>query len=147
MNKKLGNFNFILDWSYSWVNGLLRLGKERSLNEADIPEVNQEIVHRIREKLENRWEEKVKVAGSGPLSPSLSQTIYETFFWYTIFPLGILRFVSDMGTNISPIILRLLIDFSVRISLPSSKPALSEGYIFNNKESDMLLHCLESSYL
>ncbi|KAI8900330.1 P-loop containing nucleoside triphosphate hydrolase protein [Globomyces pollinis-pini] len=93
-------------WTYSWLNTIIKLGRARPLEETDLFSLpDEKKSQKLVDELEAEWnKEKQKQ------NPSLYTTIKNVYL-RKIAPIGILRFISDMGTNFAPILIQYLLLF------------------------------------
>jgi len=118
-------------WTYWWLNPLMIQGKKKPLEKQDLYNLDSERKTKLwTDKLEKQWALEVTTASQNNTQPSLFKAVKDLLFW-TVFPIGFLRFVSDMGTNVAPIFINYLVHF-VSVSTEASKnnttpPSFYEG--------------------
>lgn len=131
--------NVFAKFTYSWLNELVTYGKNNILQEEDLYELDKSKKAEVLAfELENCWKEEMdrngvikdefgKITVQEGRKPSLLNALKTTFFFKRIAPVGLLRFASDMGTNLSPVLLRFLIQYVADASGPNPPP-LYYGY-------------------
>ncbi|KAJ3271229.1 hypothetical protein HDV01_006962 [Terramyces sp. JEL0728] len=93
-------------WTYLWLDKLMVKGKKTPLEKEDLWEMDSDRKSKLlTDKLEAQWEKERQKP-----NPSLLRATMDLMFWQ-VFPVGLLRFVSDMGTNLSPIFVKYLVNF------------------------------------
>ena len=102
----LSSCNWFQTWFYGWLTPLLAKGKIQVLLLGDLWALDEKQRSKmLYENLKTEWEkERIKP------NPSLGNALYNSLFW-KIAPLGILRFISDLGTDFSPLLVSYLINF------------------------------------
>jgi hypothetical protein len=121
------------------LNELVIYGKKNVLQEEDLYSLDDsKRTDKLALELEECWQEEMNRNGvikdefrtikvQESRKPSLYNAIRTTYF-KRIAPVGLLRFASDMGTNLSPVLLRYLIQYVTDAS-GVNPPPLYYGYL------------------
>jgi ABC-type multidrug transport system fused ATPase/permease subunit len=95
----------------------MKLGTQKILETSDLyPLADERTSHHLIDDLELAWSQESKLP-----NPELFHALRVSYFWKW-FPIGIYRFISDMGTNFSPLLLRYLIEFVQQTATPNPPP-------------------------
>lgn len=134
--------NVFSKWTYSWLNNVIFFGKKHILQEEDLYELDpSKRTEVLTIDLEKCWQEElarngVTIDKDGVINvpidkkPSLYNAMKVSYF-NVIAPVGLLRFASDMGANLSPVVLKYLIQYVSDSSGPNAQPRYV-GYFWIN---------------
>jgi ABC-type multidrug transport system fused ATPase/permease subunit len=117
--------HWISRWFFLWMNPLFQLGMDRPLEQEDLykpVESKKAVVW--NQKLEQGWKAQVE---KNP-NPKLFQVLWNLLFKDLIL-LGCLRVLSDLLSNMAPLLIRQLVNF-VTSSKSTNPEPLYMGYVY-----------------
>ncbi|RIB07051.1 ABC transporter [Gigaspora rosea] len=104
---KANLFSKLIFW---WLNYLMSLGYKRPLEKDDLYVLNDERSAKfVTDKFEAEWQKEIEKIALGK-KPSLIKALYRAL-WAKLCLTVIVRFVSDILAVISPLILKLILNF------------------------------------
>jgi ATP-binding cassette, subfamily C (CFTR/MRP), member 1 len=122
--------NWLSRLFFVWMNPLFNLGLKRPLEEADLWKVNDENRSiQWSEKIEKGWKSQLEKSTFSPeVRPSLFKVLWDLLA-KDLLLLGALRVASDLMNNLSPLLIRSLVNFVA--SSGSGKPdPVWQGYVY-----------------
>ncbi|CAG8746147.1 2894_t:CDS:10, partial [Cetraspora pellucida] len=141
---KANLFSLIICW---WANDLMSLGYKRPLEKDDLYILNEKRSAKIiTDKFEVEWQKEIQKIAIGK-KPSLLKALFRVL-WFKFCLSGGCRFFSDMLIVVSPLILRLILNFVSEAYFANLnngvQPPAYVGYIlcvvlFSLKMSDSIL--------
>ncbi|RIB17403.1 P-loop containing nucleoside triphosphate hydrolase protein [Gigaspora rosea] len=102
--------NLFSKLTFRWLNDLMSLGYKRPLEKDDLYVLNDERSTKfVTDKFEAEWQKEIEQIALGK-NPSLIKALYRAL-WAKFCLTVVVRFVSDILTVISPLILKLILNF------------------------------------